>query len=77
MCYPVNYTSASATGLNTRVRVRDLNRSRGEAVGHIYIQAVGAGDDEVARNKKVVAESERRIRLCEARLRKPKHQQQP
>src|SRR6266404_5030356 len=70
----VNNTVCGSAGLNTGVRVRDCNHSLGRAVvGKVCIQALGAGDDVVASNKKIVAEAERTIRtrtLCEARLRR-------
>jgi len=35
------------------------------ATDAVCIQALGAGDDPVASNKKIVVEGERKIRLCE------------
>src|SRR5882762_4255350 len=77
--YTVNDTCAGDTRLNTGVRVRDVDRSRGETIAHIRIHAPGASHNIVARDKKIVTECERRTRrrgtrLRRRRLRKPKHQ---
>src|SRR5438309_325856 len=67
--YAVNDTRAGGTGLNTRVRVRDVDRSRGETIAHIRIHAPGASHNIIARDKKIVDDSEGSSRCCGALLR--------